>query len=53
MTVKDLKFVLKDKKDDCNVVFMSTSGMEWKINPNVVHNPKSKEDKNQVVIYIK
>ncbi len=53
MTVKELKFILEDKKDNVNVIFMSTSGIEWEINPKVLYNPKIKEEKNQLVIYIK
>ena len=57
MKVKDLKKMLKDKDDEKNVVFISTSGMAWGINTSVPENPKTTKSNDgkseQVVIFIK
>lgn len=53
MKVKELKALLSecDKNDERNIVFLSSSGMEWKMNNKIENNPKVKGE--QVVIYIK
>ena len=50
MTVKELKEMIKDYNDEANVMFVSTSGIEWKLNPKISENPVQKD--NNVVIYI-
>jgi hypothetical protein len=53
MKVKELKKLLSgcDENDERNIVFMSSSGMEWKMNNKIDKNPKIKDE--QVVIYLK
>ncbi len=52
MKIKDLKAMIKDYDDEKDVVFLSSSGMEWKLNQKVPENPFDKGQDKQVVIYI-
>lgn len=51
MKVKDFKKLFEGQDDEKDVVILSCSGMEWKLNNKVKDNPK--ETDKQVVIYIK
>ncbi len=52
MKIKELREMIKDYNDEKDVVFLSTSGMEWKLNKKVKNNPSDKGKDKQVVIYI-
>lgn len=57
MTVGDIRKALEGKDENKNVVFVSTSGLEWVVNKQVLQNPldtKSNDgESEQVVLYIK
>ena len=52
LTVGKLKKLLEGYDDDKNIVILSTSGLEWKMNERVLENPSDKNEEKQVVIYI-
>ena len=51
MTVKEWKDILSKYDDKKNVVLVSSSGIDWKLNTKLPENPKEKDE--QVVIYLK
>jgi len=52
MKVKELKKMIEGYDDEKDIVFLSTSGIEWKLNKKLPENPFDKGKDKQVIVYI-